>query len=99
MLFRSCRLQVNTVDGPEELTIPAGTQPYAEFKLENHGVPRLGNPVNRGDQLVTVMIDIPNPSKLSAEERKLLEELARIRGERTGKGGIEGFLGNLFHQR
>ncbi len=94
-----CRLQVNTVDGPEELTIPAGTQPYAEFKLENHGVPRLGNPVNRGDQLVTVMIDIPNPSKLSHEERKLLEELARIRGERTGKGGIEGFLGNLFHQK
>ncbi|BDA66440.1 chaperone protein DnaJ [Dulcicalothrix desertica PCC 7102] len=94
-----CRLQVDTVDGPEELTIPAGTQPYAEFKLENHGVPRLGNPVNRGDQLVTVMIDIPNPSKLSAEERKLLEELAKIRGERTGKGGIEGFLGNFFHQR
>ncbi|BAZ37305.1 chaperone DnaJ protein [Calothrix sp. NIES-4101] len=94
-----CRLQVNTVDGPEELTIVPGTQPYSEFRLENHGVPKLGNPVSRGDHLVTVLIDIPNPAKLTAEEKKLLEELAKIRGERTGKGGIEGFLGNFFHQR
>jgi molecular chaperone DnaJ len=92
-----CRLQVNTVDGPEELTILPGTQPYTVFPLENHGVPKLGNPVSRGDQLVTVLIDIPNPTKLTPEERKLLEELAKIRGERTGKSGLEGFLGNLFH--
>ncbi|HAX78517.1 MAG TPA: molecular chaperone DnaJ, partial [Cyanobacteria bacterium UBA11372] len=49
-----CRLQVNTVDGPEELTIPPGTQPNTVLKLENRGVPRLGNPVSRGDHLITV---------------------------------------------
>ncbi|BAZ51772.1 molecular chaperone DnaJ [Nostoc ellipsosporum NOK] len=89
-----CRLEVDTVDGPVELIIPAGTQPNTVMKLENRGVPRLGNPVSRGDHLLTVLIDIP--TKVTPEERELLEKLAKIKGDRTGKGGLEGFLGNLF---
>lgn len=89
-----CRLEVNTVDGPTELMIPPGTQPNTVVTLENHGVPRLGNPVSRGDQLITVLIDIP--TRITPEERELLEKLAKIRGDRIGKGGIEGFLGGLF---
>jgi molecular chaperone DnaJ len=54
-----CRLEVNTVDGPVELTIPPGTQPGTVLTLENHGVPKLGNPVSRGDHLITILIDIP----------------------------------------
>jgi molecular chaperone DnaJ len=92
-----CRLEVNTVDGPVELLIPPGTQPNTVMKLENRGVPRLGNPVSRGDHMITVLIDIP--TKVTPEERELLEKLAKIKGDRTGKGGLEGFLGNLFHQR
>lgn len=90
------RLEVNTVDGPEELLIPPGTQPNTVLTLENRGVPRLGNPVSRGDHLITVVIDIP--TRVSTEERELLEKLAKIRGDRIGKGGIEGFLGGLFHK-
>jgi len=90
------RLEVNTVDGPVELVIPPGTQPNTVMTLENHGVPRLGNPVSRGDHLLTVLIDIP--TKIAPDERELLEKLAKIKGERTGKGGLEGFLGNLFHK-
>jgi len=89
-----CRLEVNTVDGAVELVIPAGTQPNTVMKLENRGVPRLGNPVSRGDHMLTILIDIPN--KITLEERELLEKLAKIKGDRTGKGGLEGFLGNLF---
>lgn len=89
-----CRLEVNTVDGPVETTIPAGTQPNTVLTLENHGVPKLGNPVSRGDHLITVVIDIP--TRITAEERELLEKLAKIKGDRTGKGGIDGFLGGLF---
>ncbi|MCZ2202624.1 molecular chaperone DnaJ [Cylindrospermopsis raciborskii] len=89
-----CRIDVNTVDGPVELTIPPGTQPNTVMKLENRGVPRLGNAVSRGDHLLTVLIDIP--TKVTPEERELLEKLAKIKGDRTGKGGLEGFLGNLF---
>ncbi|MGL5061048.1 MAG: molecular chaperone DnaJ, partial [Microcoleus sp.] len=91
-----CRLEVETVDGPTELTIPTGTQPNTVLTLEKKGVPRLGNPVSRGDHLITVSIDIP--TKVTAEERELLMQLAKLKGDRTGKGGLEGFLGGLFQK-
>ena len=90
-----CRLEVDTVDGPVEMIIPPGTQPNTVMKLENRGVPRLGNPVSRGDHMITILIDIP--TKVTPDERELLEKLAKIKGERTGKGGLEGFLGKLFN--
>ncbi|MBE9039882.1 molecular chaperone DnaJ [Oscillatoriales cyanobacterium LEGE 11467] len=89
-----CRLPVETVDGEVELLVPSGTQPGTVMTLENRGVPRLGNPVSRGDHLITIEIDIP--TKLTTEERELLEKLAKIKGDRIGKGGVEGFLGGLF---
>ena len=99
-----CTLEVNTVnnpndesdDGQEKLIIPAGTQPNTVLTLENKGVPKLGNPVSRGNHLITVKIDIP--TKVNSEERELLEKLATVRGEATGKGSKEGFLGGLFHK-
>ena len=91
-----CTIKVNTVDGQEDLTIPAGTQPNTVLILENKGVPKLGNPVSRGDHRVTVKISIP--TRVTGEERELLEKLAKVRGETVGKGGIEGFLGNIFHK-
>lgn len=87
-------VQFNTVDGPVDATIEPGTQPNTVLTLTGRGVPRLGNDVNRGDHLVTLRIEIP--TKVSAEERELLEKLAKIRGEKTGKTGIENFLGNIF---
>ena len=69
-----CNIKVNTVDGDEELTIPSGTQPNTVLTLENKGVPKLGNPVSRGNHLITVKIDIP--TKVNSEERELLEKLA-----------------------
>ncbi|WP_310417425.1 molecular chaperone DnaJ [Chamaesiphon sp. OTE_8_metabat_110] len=87
-------IQIDTVDGPTELNIPAGIQPNTVLKLEQKGVPRLGNEVSRGDHLLTLQIDIP--TKVSQEERDLLEKLAKIRGERVGKGGIGSIFGNVF---
>lgn len=72
------RVQVPTLDGPEPLHIPEGTQPGATFTLRGKGIPRLGRS-GRGDQVVTIRVEIP--SKLSARERELLQELAQIRGE------------------
>ncbi|MGF1492479.1 MAG: molecular chaperone DnaJ [Microcoleaceae cyanobacterium] len=103
-----CTLEVDTFEYEDsaqgklemsqtKLTIPAGTQPGTVLTLENMGVPRLGNPVSRGDHLVTVAVDIP--TRVTQEERELLEKLAEIRGDKAGKGGIEGFLGNLFQQK
>ena len=91
-----CRIPVNTVDGEEEVTIPAGTQPNTVITLEGKGVPKLGNSVSRGNHLLTVKVNIPR--KINSEEQELLEQLAKIKGESTGKGGLEGFLGGLFQK-
>lgn len=87
-------INVKTVDGPHELTIPPGTQPGTVLTLDGKGVPRLGNPVSRGDHRLTVVVDIP--TKVTPEERELLEKLAKIRSDRVDKGGIEGFFGKVF---
>jgi len=70
-------VQVPTVDGPDSLRIPAGTQPGKVLHLRNKGVPHLrGN--GRGDQLVVVNVEIPN--RLNQEQRELFEELAKSLG-------------------
>ncbi len=89
-----CRIEVPTVDGTEELGIPPGTQPGTVLTLENKGVPKLGNPVSRGDHLLTVIVDIP--TRVGQEEREILEKLAKLRGDRVGKSGVEGFIGKIF---
>lgn len=89
------RIEINTVDDQlQELLVPPGTQPGTVLTLEGKGVPKLGNPVARGDHLITIKVDIP--TKLGTEERELLEKIAKIRGDRTEKGGIEGFIGKMF---
>ena len=90
------QIPVQTVDGEEQLLIPAGTQPNTVLTLENKGVPRLGNAVSRGDHLITVKVKIP--TRVSAEERELLHKVAELTGGKAGKGAGEGFLGGIFNR-
>ncbi len=76
-----------------ELTIPPGTQPGTTLVLEGKGVPKVGNSVARGDHRIKVVIEIP--TRITHEERELLEKLAEIHGEKIGRGR-DGFLGGLF---
>jgi molecular chaperone DnaJ len=66
-------IQIPTLDEPETLTIPEGTQHGAEFRLRNQGVPHL-NAHGRGDLYVHIEVRIP--SRLTKEQRRLLESLA-----------------------
>lgn len=91
-----CKIKVPTIDGDFEVQIPAGLQPNTVLTLEDKGVPKLGNSVSRGDHLLTVKVEIP--TKISSEERELLEKLAQIKGEHTSKKGFEGFLESIFHK-
>lgn len=75
-------IEVPTVEGLKNLKIPAGTQTGHVMIMKNLGVPRINNPNKRGDQLVQLTIE--TPTKLSAEERKLLERWAELRGELNG---------------
>ena len=66
---------VPTLDGEDEkLKVPQGTQPGAEFRIKGKGVPHL-NLNRRGD--LRILVDLKFPSRLNAEQRALLEQLAR----------------------
>ena len=61
-----------TFDGLETLKVPEGVQPKETLRLRGKGVP-LVNGGGRGDLIVH--IDVKVPTKLSREQRRLLEEL------------------------
>jgi molecular chaperone DnaJ len=63
-------IDIDTVDGPVRMKIPAGTQSGSDFKLSSHGVPHLKGSA-RGAHIVTIVVD--TPTKLSKQQRELLE--------------------------
>lgn len=71
-------IEVPTLGGKVKMKIPAGTQPSAIFRLKNKGLINLRTH-NMGDQLVEVIIEIPD--KLSSKERSILADLAKARRE------------------
>ena len=81
-------VEVPTVDGNQNLKIPAGTQPGKVFTIKSKGVPYLRRS-GRGDQLVLINVEIP--SKLSKEQKELFEKLAATLGT-TVKPKDKGFL-------
>jgi molecular chaperone DnaJ len=64
-------IDVDTVDGPVRMKVPAGTQSGSDFKLSDHGVPHLKGGT-RGAHIVTLIVD--TPTRLSKRQRELLEE-------------------------
>ena len=56
------------------LNIPIGTQPNSVLTLENKGIPKLGNPVARGNQKISIKVQLP--TRINEEEKILLEKLA-----------------------
>jgi molecular chaperone DnaJ len=71
-------LELETLDGTEELAVAAGTQSGRELRLRGKGVPHVDGR-GRGDLRVVLRVD--TPTKLSATEQELLRRLAEERGE------------------
>jgi molecular chaperone DnaJ len=68
---------IPTPIGEERLTIPAGIQSGAVLRVKGKGLPRLGQG-GAGD--LNVRVHVWTPESLSAEQRRLLEEFAKIEG-------------------
>jgi len=68
-------LTVPTVEGTEEVVVPAGAQSGHEVRLRGMGVPRLRG-AGRGD--LHVIVNVVVPSKLGKRERELLRELDEV---------------------
>jgi molecular chaperone DnaJ len=72
-------IEVETVDGPVKMRVPIGTQSGTDFKLSGHGAPRLRGG-SRGAHIVTVIVD--TPTKLNAQQKKILEQLRNTDGKK-----------------
>ena len=93
-------LDLETLDGAVELTVPAGTESGKVLRLRGKGMPLLRGG-GRGD--LHVRVRVVTPHKLSDKARKLVEELAQEldgelpKGTRKGsKGGKPGLIDRLF---
>lgn len=75
-------VEIETLEGVEHLRIEPGTESGTVLRLRGKGVPNV-NRRGRGDLYVTV--HVVTPTDLSHEERKLLEQLAKLREESTSK--------------
>lgn len=90
-------LTVPTVDGDEQLDIQPGTQSGKVIRLRGHGAPRVrsdGSSSGRGDQLVVIQVQVP--TQLTADQKRLFQELSATFGTSTkaetaksGKGFFE----------
>jgi len=65
---------VPVLNGTAELTVPPGTQPGQRLVLKGKGMPHLRGR-GRGDAIYEVVVEVP--TRLSARQRELLEELDR----------------------
>ena len=68
-------VKVKTLDGEEDLKIPAGTQTGTVFRVKSQGMPALGG---RGKGDLFVAVTLITPKTLTKEQRKLLEQLADV---------------------
>lgn len=73
-------IKVPSIEGEKTLNIPSGIQSGTVLKMPGLGVPRLNNLARKGDQLVQIVVE--TPSKLSAEEKKIFEQLAKIQEDK-----------------
>ena len=81
--------EIAGLDGPELVKLDAGTESGTIVRLRGKGVPNV-NRRGRGDLFVT--LHVVTPRELSKEERRLLEQLAELRGEPAGGEARRGEL-------
>jgi molecular chaperone DnaJ len=74
-------IDVDTVDGKVRMKVPGGTQSGTDFKLSSHGVPHIRSE-SRGPHIVTIVVD--TPTKLTKQQKELLEQFARGGSKKHG---------------
>ena len=72
------RLTIKTLDSEEAIEVKAGTQPASTLRIRGKGVPHLRGQ-GRGD--LFVHLDVKTPTKLTADQERMLREFAKTRGE------------------
>ncbi len=73
-------VEVPTLDGPDRIQVPRGTQSGETLRLRGRGMPDI-NGRNRGDELVEVVVETPR--HLTPRQEELLREFAEIEHEQV----------------
>ena len=73
-------ITVTTLDDKESLTIPKGTQTGQKFRLRGKGMPRVSG---RGHGDLYVLVQASVPTKLSREQKDLLEQLDKTMPDKS----------------
>ena len=84
--------EVPTLDGTTPVRIEPGTQPGKTLRLRGEGMPRMRRR-GRGD--LKVVVDVMVPTRLTGEQRELLERFEAMSGEETYNGGGGSFFDRL----
>lgn len=71
-------IEAPTLSGSTKLKIPAGTQPGQVFRLKGKGFPYLRGS-GAGDQLCKIVVEVP--TKLTSQQKELLQEFDRLSGD------------------
>ena len=88
---------VPTLNGHEDLSIPAGTQTGARFKIRGKGMPSVSGR-GRGDLHVIAKVAVPK--KLTREQKQLLEELGKtLKDEKLSLESLEDAGDKPFFER
>ena len=89
-------IEVPTIEGPDDLEIPAGTQPNDTLTLRGRGMPSLRGR-RHGD--LRVVVNVVTPRNLKPEQRALLEQFdATLTAENLGtEETVFGKLRRAFH--
>ena len=84
--------EVPTLDGTVPVRVEPGTQPGTTLRLKGEGMPRLRRR-GRGD--LKVVVDVMVPTRLTGEQRELLERFEAMSGEETYNGSGGSFFDRL----
>ena len=74
-------VRIPVLERPLTLTIPARTNANQNFRISGKGMPRLGNPKERGDLFARVRLVLPDT--LSDQEVNTIREMAAVRSKRS----------------
>ncbi|MBZ2195218.1 molecular chaperone DnaJ [Occultella gossypii] len=88
-------LNLDTLDGPQEVDIRPGTQPEEVVTLRGLGVGHL-NGTGRGD--LHVHVDVEVPTKLDEAQEELLRQLATARGEERPEARLSAANPGMLHR-
>ncbi len=88
-------IEVNTLDGKQQLIIPAGIEQDKILTIKGAGVPHLGNSTRRGNH--NFVVKIKSPQNLTPEEKSLYKKLFEINCNKKPSSKFIDKMKNVLH--